>query len=65
MEAEIDEAVEAAVESARSVPASDPELMFENHLRGESWNDRHQRRELRREQAGENPFTDWTGEGFQ
>jgi TPP-dependent pyruvate/acetoin dehydrogenase alpha subunit len=65
MEAEIDEQVRAAVDAARSVPDSDPELMFENHLRGESWNDRHQRAELRRERAGENPFTDWTGEGFQ
>jgi TPP-dependent pyruvate/acetoin dehydrogenase alpha subunit len=65
IEAELEELVDAAVSSARTVPDSAPEEMFSNHLRGESWNERHQRAELRRELDGENPFTDWTGEGFQ
>jgi TPP-dependent pyruvate/acetoin dehydrogenase alpha subunit len=65
MEGEIDEEIAAAVARAREVPDSDPELMFANHLRGESWNERHQRAELQRELRGENPFTDWNGEGFQ
>jgi TPP-dependent pyruvate/acetoin dehydrogenase alpha subunit len=65
MEAEIDEAIAGAVARAREVPDPDPERMFDNHLRGESWTERHQRAELRRERRGENPFTDWNGEGFQ
>jgi TPP-dependent pyruvate/acetoin dehydrogenase alpha subunit len=65
IEAELEELVDAAVASARTVPDSAPEEMFANHLRGESWNERHQRAELQRELDGKNPFTDWTGEGFQ
>ncbi len=65
IEAELEELVDAAVASARTVPDSAPEEMFSNHLRGESWNERHQRAELQRELEGKNPFTDWTGEGFQ
>jgi TPP-dependent pyruvate/acetoin dehydrogenase alpha subunit len=65
IEAEIDDLIDEAVAAARSVPDSDPEAMFANHLRGESWNTRHQRAELERELDGKNPFTDWTGEGFQ
>lgn len=64
MEEEIDERVAEAVATARAVPKSDPELMFDNHLRGTSWNERHQRAELQRELDGKNPFVDWTGEGF-
>ncbi|QLG27287.1 2-oxo acid dehydrogenase [Halorarum halophilum] len=60
-EADVDEAVEAA----RSVPRSDPQRMFDNHLHGESWTERHQRAELRREGMGENPFVDFDGEGFK
>ncbi|WP_336036198.1 thiamine pyrophosphate-dependent dehydrogenase E1 component subunit alpha [Halobacterium yunchengense] len=65
MAADIDEEVQAAVDAAREVPRSEPERMFDNHLRGESWKESHQRAELRRELDGENPFTDWTGEGFE
>jgi TPP-dependent pyruvate/acetoin dehydrogenase alpha subunit len=56
--------VDAAVRRARAVPASDPERMFDHHLHTESWNERHQRAELRAELAGKNPFTDFTGEGL-
>jgi TPP-dependent pyruvate/acetoin dehydrogenase alpha subunit len=57
--------IEDAVEAARSVPVSDPETMFEHHLEGESWARNHQRQELRAEQRGENPFTDFTGAGIE
>jgi TPP-dependent pyruvate/acetoin dehydrogenase alpha subunit len=57
--------VDHAVEKAREVPASDPMRMFDNHLHGTSWNERHQRQELRAELAGENPFVDFTGEGLE
>ena len=65
MEDAIDERIDEAVEIARDVPTSSPELMFENHLRGTSWKERHQRAELQRELDGKNPFVDWTGEGFE
>jgi pyruvate dehydrogenase E1 component alpha subunit len=59
-----DRRVEAAVERAREVPQSDPERIFDNHLKTESWNERHQRAELQAELNGRNPFTDFTGEGL-
>jgi pyruvate dehydrogenase E1 component alpha subunit len=59
---EADERIEAALDRAREVPQSDPERMFDNHLKTESWNERHQREELRAELEGKNPFTDFTGE---
>ena len=62
---EAEATVEEAVDAARSVPESDPQRMFDNHLHGESWNERHQRAELRREESGENPFVDFDGEGFE
>lgn len=65
LEADVDDEVAAAVAAAREVPESHPERMFDNHLRGRSWKESHQRAELRRELAGENPFVDWTGEGFE
>ncbi|EMA41481.1 thiamine pyrophosphate-dependent dehydrogenase E1 component subunit alpha [Halococcus hamelinensis] len=64
IEAELDEEVSAAVEAARGVPDSEPERMFDHHLHGDSWAQAHQRKELEREQSGKNPFTDFTGEGF-
>jgi pyruvate dehydrogenase E1 component alpha subunit len=65
MEEEISEEVASAVAAARDVPESAPQRMFDNHLRGESWNESHQRAELQRELDGKNPFVDWTGEGFE
>lgn len=65
IEDEISEEVAAAVSAAREVPESDPERMFDNHLRGTSWKKSHQRAELQRELDGKNPFVDWTGEGFE
>ncbi|GGL48453.1 thiamine pyrophosphate-dependent dehydrogenase E1 component subunit alpha [Halocalculus aciditolerans] len=63
--ADVDAEVQAGVERAREVPESDPERMFDNHLHGEpSWTARHQRAELRAEQRGENPFTDFDGSGL-
>lgn len=59
---EVDQQVTEAVERAREVPDSDPERMFDNHLSGESWNERHQRAQLRAEQGGRNPFTEWEDE---
>ncbi|NIC00750.1 thiamine pyrophosphate-dependent enzyme [Halobacterium sp. R2-5] len=64
IEADADERVEEAVDRARDVPEDDPERIFDNHLQSESWNERHQREELRAEQRGENPFTDFTGDGL-
>ncbi|WP_222912888.1 thiamine pyrophosphate-dependent enzyme [Natrinema sp. SYSU A 869] len=61
---EIDRRVEEAVDRAREVPDSDPQRIFDNHLKTTSWNERHQREELRAELEGENPFTDFTGEGL-
>ena len=58
------EEVQAAVDRAREVPVSDPRTMFDNHLKATSWNERHQRAELQAELEGENPFTDFTGEGL-
>jgi TPP-dependent pyruvate/acetoin dehydrogenase alpha subunit len=66
MREEIREEIQQAVNRAREVPVSDPETMFDNHLHGEdSWSTRHQKQELQAELAGENPFTDFTGEGVQ
>jgi pyruvate dehydrogenase E1 component alpha subunit len=61
---EIDRRVEEAVDRAREVPESDPRRMFDNHLETTSWKERHQRAELQAELEGENPFTDFTGEGL-
>ena len=60
---EVRDEIQAAVNEAREVPVSDPETMFEHHLHGESWSREHHRQELRAERNGENPFTDFTGEG--
>ncbi|MFP4626370.1 MAG: thiamine pyrophosphate-dependent dehydrogenase E1 component subunit alpha [Natronomonas sp.] len=58
--------IQEAVNRAREVPVSDPETMFEHHLvEDTSWQRAHQRDELQAELAGENPFTDYTGEGLQ
>lgn len=64
IESEIRTAVDAAADRARELPETDPQRMFANHLHGESWTARHHAAELEREQAGENPFTDFTGQGF-
>lgn len=65
VEAEVDDAIDEGIARARDVPESDPERMFDNHLHGEPpWNERHQRAELRAEQRGENPFTDFDGSGL-
>lgn len=61
---EIEERVADGVEQARSISNSEPEQMFDGTLHGESWRERHQRAELQRELNGENPFVDFTGEGF-
>ncbi|XVH33242.1 thiamine pyrophosphate-dependent dehydrogenase E1 component subunit alpha (plasmid) [Haloferacaceae archaeon DSL9] len=61
---EADRRVEAALERAREVPRSDPERIFDNHLKTDSWNERHQRAELRAEIDGQNPFADFTGGGL-
>ncbi|MFC6734270.1 MULTISPECIES: thiamine pyrophosphate-dependent dehydrogenase E1 component subunit alpha [unclassified Haladaptatus] len=58
IEAEVETEIDAAVENAREVPDSDPMRMFDNHLHGDSWNERRQREELRAELNGENPFLD-------
>ncbi|GGN95214.1 MULTISPECIES: alpha-ketoacid dehydrogenase subunit alpha/beta [Haloarcula] len=50
------ERVEAALDRARSVPTTDPERMFDNHLHGDSWTERRQRAALQAEQRGGNPF---------
>lgn len=58
--------IQEAVNRAREVPISDPETMFANHLIDDpSWNRQHQLQELRAERRGENPFTDFTGEGLE
>ena len=65
---EVREEIQAAVDQARDVPISDPETMFEHHLHeesGGSWSREHHRQELRAERNGENPFTDFTGEGLE
>jgi len=62
---ELRDEIQAAVNRAREVPVSDPETMFENHLHDSTWKREHQRAELRAERQGENPFTDFTGEGLQ
>jgi hypothetical protein len=38
--------------------------MFDHHLHTQSWNERHQRGELRAELEGKNPFTDFDGSGL-
>ncbi len=53
-----------AVEDARSVSETDPMRMFDHHLHGTSWREAHQRTEFQREQNGENPFTDFSGDEF-
>jgi TPP-dependent pyruvate/acetoin dehydrogenase alpha subunit len=65
MEGSIDDRIQETVKTVRQVPKSSPEQMFENHLHGTSWKERHQRAELQRELNGDNPFVDWTGEGFE
>jgi hypothetical protein len=57
--------VQEAADRVREIPVSDPEEMFANHLQGSHWKARHQRRELRAELAGENPFLDFTGVGLE
>ncbi|WP_423987280.1 alpha-ketoacid dehydrogenase subunit alpha/beta [Haladaptatus sp.] len=61
---EIDAEVNDAVEEARSVSETDPMRMFDHHLHGTSWREAHQRAEFQREQNGENPFTDFSGDAF-
>lgn len=63
---EIRENIQKAVERARDIPVSDPETMFENHLKdGDTWKQSHQREELRAEIKGRNPFNDFTGEDLK
>lgn len=62
---DIQQEIEEAVDIAREVPESDPEAMFEHHLKDDSWSRSHQRQELHAEQRGENPFIDFTGEGLE
>ena len=64
IESEVDDRLDAAVDTVREIPDTGPERMFDHHLHGESWNRAHQRAELERELDGKNPFTDFTGEGF-
>ena len=64
IEEEAAEDVDGAVHRAREVPTSDPERMFDHHLHTQSWNERHQRGELRAELEGKNPFTDFDGSGL-
>jgi TPP-dependent pyruvate/acetoin dehydrogenase alpha subunit len=64
IEADQQQAVDEAIEIAREIPRSDPHHMFEHHLHGQSWQEDHQRRELERELSGENPFTDFSGDGW-
>lgn len=64
IEDEADERVQEAVDRAREVPTPDPDRMFDSHLHEMTWAQQHQRAELQRERAGENPFTDFTGGGF-
>jgi TPP-dependent pyruvate/acetoin dehydrogenase alpha subunit len=64
IETEIDDQVSAAVDAARDIPDSEPERMFDHQIHGTPWKHAHQRTELEREQNGENPFTDFNGEGF-
>ena len=61
---EVDAEIDDALDAARSIPDSDPMTMFDHHLHGTSWREAHQRAEFQREQAGENPFTDFTGDAF-
>lgn len=62
---EIRDEIQEAVNRAREVPVSDPETMFGHHLHDNTWKREHQRAELAAERRGENPFTDFTGEGLQ
>lgn len=52
----VEEKVQQAVDAARAIPRSDPELMFENHLHGDSWKENTQRSQLKDELEGRNPF---------
>jgi pyruvate dehydrogenase E1 component alpha subunit len=62
---EIREEIQEAVTEARKVPISDPESIFEHHLHETTWKRDHQLEEMRAELNGENPFTDFTGEGLE
>lgn len=62
---DINAEIQEAIERAREVPVSEPETMFENHLKADTWKRNHQREELRAELNGRNPFTDFTGEGLE
>jgi pyruvate/2-oxoglutarate/acetoin dehydrogenase E1 component/TPP-dependent pyruvate/acetoin dehydrogenase alpha subunit len=62
IEQEMKDRVQEAVDTAREVPVSNPERIFDNHLHGESWNESRQRAELQAEQEGRNPFTAATEE---
>ena len=65
MAAEADVWLREAIDRGRAVPPTHPSAMFESHLHGEpSWSERHQRAELAAELAGQNPLTDFTGEGL-
>lgn len=64
IKSEIDKQISDAVGVVRDIPNSEPERMFDHQIHGTPWNYAHQRAELEREQNGENPFTDFTGEGF-
>jgi TPP-dependent pyruvate/acetoin dehydrogenase alpha subunit len=64
IEDEAEEEVSDAVDTARNIPDTEPERMFDHHLHETPWYEHHQRAELQREMNGENPFTDFTGEGF-
>ncbi|MDX1744749.1 MAG: thiamine pyrophosphate-dependent enzyme [Halobacteriales archaeon] len=59
------EQVDAGIAAAQSVPATDPQRMFDHHLHTETWTERHQRAELAAEREGRNPFLDFTGEGLE
>ncbi|WP_306060498.1 alpha-ketoacid dehydrogenase subunit alpha/beta [Natronococcus wangiae] len=64
IEDDVQASVEAAVDAVEEISESNPSLMFEHHLHESGWKDRHQRTELAAELAGENPFTDFTGDGL-
>lgn len=64
LEQEMRERVDQAIETVRNLPTSEPSQMFDNHIRTQSWNERHQREELGAELRGDNPFVDFNGEGL-
>jgi pyruvate dehydrogenase E1 component alpha subunit len=61
----VQEEIQKSINMAREVPVSDPETMFDHHLHETTWKREHQLEELRAEQNGENPFTDFTGGGLE